>query len=146
MARNVHQYPYLARIHKEINSLFERFMETSPGVGLDLWEPPVDVFQRGDFLQVRVDLPGIDPKDVSISLRGNVLFIRGQKRPNRYPQAALICFHCMEISHGHFEKAVHLSMSVDTRNATAKLKDGVLTLTLPKAASARPRRIRVVAG
>lgn len=131
MAKNLYQYPHLARIHQEINTMFERLMESPPGVGMDMWDLPVDVFQKGEALHVRADVPGLDKKDIAVLVRGNTLIIKGQKRPTRYPKDSVMCFHCMEITHGRFEKFVRLDHSVDVRNIKARLKDGVLSIRLP---------------
>ena len=106
-------------------------MDASTGGGMDLWDPPVDIFQKGENLHLRIDLPGVERKDVSLAIRGGGLVIRGQKRSNRYPLTGPICFHCMEITHGRFEKVIHLAHTVDIRNSTARMKDGVLFLKLP---------------
>jgi len=130
MARNMQQYPHLARIHQEINTLFERFQEASTHAGMDIWDPPVDVFVKGDALHIRIDLPGVEKKDFVVSIRGNSLIVRGQKRAGHSLQGTPICFHCMEITHGKFEKTVHLSQPIDARSASAKLKDGILSIRL----------------
>ena len=144
MPKSVYQYPHLARIHQEINSLFERFLETSTGAAAGLWDPPFDVFQKGEHVHIRMDLPGVESGEISVLVRANAVFVRGTKRPTRYPQNALVCFHCMEISHGRFEKIVHMPQIVDARNTTARLKDGVLTVKLPIIRDRRGSEIVVV--
>ncbi|MEW6369003.1 MAG: Hsp20/alpha crystallin family protein [Acidobacteriota bacterium] len=143
MPKSVYQYPHLARIHQEINSLFERFLESPTGSTAGLWDPPSDVFQKGEHVFIRVDLPGIERGEISVLIRSNAVFVRGLKRPTRYPQNALVCFHCMEISHGRFEKVVHMPQIVDARNTTARLKDGVLTVKLPIIRDRRGSEIEV---
>lgn len=143
MAKNVSQYPQLARIHHEINSMFERLLESSSGVAMDMWDPAVDLFQKGDFLHLRADVPGIEPKDMTLLIRGNNLIIRGQKRPIRYPQESLLCFHCMETTHGKFEKVIRLECSIDVRGSKAKLKDGVLSVRMPIVKERRASEITI---
>lgn len=131
MAKTLHQYPHLARVHQEINEMFERLVETSGGVTMEAWDPPCDVFHKSDVVFVRMDLPGVDKKDMVVALRGNTLVIRGHKRAHRFPASSVLCFHCMETAHGRFEKIVRIETPVDVRNTTANLKDGVLTVRMP---------------
>src|SRR5579884_3382832 len=97
------------------------------------WVPPVDV----------VELPGVRPEDVQLSVEGNVLTIHGQKREPAAEPAERV--HRSERLYGEFERTFTLPASVDAAKITAAYDAGVLTVTLPKAEHARPRQIPIEA-
>ena len=96
---------------------------------------------------VKFEVPGVALDDVSMSVDGNRLVLRGEKRrpePARAPRGGR--FHCMERGYGKFKRVVHISSPVNTREAVAELQDGVLEITFPKVPNRRgaevPIRIR----
>lgn len=97
----------------------------------------------GTELTITVDLPGISKKDVELSISGDNIFIRASRTltpPNGYTA------HRRERSSFEFEQAFKLPVPVETKNAAAKLQDGVLIVTLPKSPIAQPKQIAVKAG
>ncbi len=100
---------------------------------------PVDVIDRGEEYRIEVALPGIRPEDVDVTVGGNTLTIRGQyKEP---AEAKDYLLH--ERRAGSFARSLTLPATLDAEHANAQFADGVLTLTVPKASEARPRRIQV---
>ena len=93
-----------------------------------------------DFV-VRVELPGMDKDDCEISLEGNTLLVRGEKRFET--EALNSTYHVMERAYGAFQRAIPLPRNVNIAQAEATFKNGVLTVRLPKAAPDRARRITV---
>lgn len=105
------------------------------------FEPPVDIYETEEALVVTADLPGVDAGDVQTDLRDNLLTITAPTRPVDPKWKPL---H-QEYPVGHYLRQFRLGQQIDQAKITAELKDGVLTLTLPKADHARPRRIQIQA-
>jgi HSP20 family protein len=106
------------------------------------FEPLVDIFETEEALVVRADLPGVKPEDLQTTLKDNLLVISATVQPldpKWRPAYA-------EYQVGHFIRQFRLGQQIDQGKISAQMKDGVLTLTLPKADHARPRRISVQAG
>jgi HSP20 family protein len=104
------------------------------------WTPPVDLFETADAYVVTAELPGLARGDIEIHVREGEIVLQGQ-RPG--PQVPCEQFHRVERGHGPFGRRFALPVPIDPDGTTADLKDGVLTITAPKAASSRPRRIDV---
>jgi HSP20 family protein len=97
------------------------------------WVPAVDVFNRGDDLVVRAELPGVDPeKDVEISVQDNVLRIRGERRMEEHTEGDGT--YRLESRYGSFERTVLLPRGVKESDITATYEDGILEVVVPKAA------------
>jgi HSP20 family molecular chaperone IbpA len=106
------------------------------------FEPPVDIFETEEALVVRADLPGVRPEDVQTTLKDNLLVISATVQP---PDPRWRPVYT-EYQVGHFIRQFRLGQQIDQGKISAQMKEGVLTLTLPKADHARPRRIQVQAG
>jgi HSP20 family protein len=113
------------------------FQASSPG------SFPVSVFDTDAALIFSADLPGLEEKDFSLSLAQNVLTIQGERKPRPLEGYTT---HRQERASVHFSRSFALPCRVDPERTSASLKDGVLTVTLPKAAEAKPRTIAVNAG
>lgn len=100
-----------------------------------------EVADSDDTIQVMLEVPGLDAKDFDIEVRDEILIVRGEKKLAREETRGH--YHVMERAYGQFERAIRLPTSVDDDGATAKYRAGVLTITLPKSKTARPRRIAV---
>ena len=102
--------------------------------------PPINLFDTGSSLVLKADVPGLSEKDVQVTLNGGGVFISGERKvvaPEGYSA------HRQERSHVKFSRSLTLPCAVDPEKTTATVKDGVLTLTLTKAAEAQPRQIAV---
>ena len=106
------------------------------------WMPAVDVEEREKEYSVSVDIPGVDKKDVKVSVEGNVLSIKGERKDERAEDEDGTCY-CSERRFGTFSRSFSLSKKIDTENITAKHKNGVLTITLPMAEEALEREIEI---
>ena len=105
--------------------------------------PPVDIVENGSGITVLADLPGVDPKDLSIDVDGRTLTLDA---PVTLGEAnALVSMHA-EVRSNRYRRSFELSGELDTTAIAAQMKDGVLTLRIPKAEHAKPRRIEVRAG
>lgn len=128
------RWPSLMRWH-DLPLLSGRFED----IGLRM--PNVDVIDRDDEIAVRAEVPGIDKKDLDISLSDNILTIKGQTQTEKKEEKG--DYHRHEISSSSFARSVTLPAAVDASKANAALKDGVLEITLPKLESSKRRNISV---
>ena len=130
---------------KEVDRLFDRFFELGaseiPAVGE--WEPKVDVVETKDTITVKAEVPGVDQKDITVSLQDDVLSIKGEKGEEKEEKDKR--YHRVERSYGAFARVMRLPSAVDAGKAAAAFKDGVITITLPKAPEAKGTTIPVKA-
>jgi HSP20 family protein len=103
--------------------------------------PKVDVIDRDNEILVRAELPGVDKKDVDISLANNTVTIKGSSKHQEKEEKG--DFYRCEISQGTFSRTLTLPADVDTDKAKANFKDGLLELVLPKLQAAQKRNIKV---
>lgn len=104
------------------------------------WFPPCDVMEDGDSVRIMMELPGVEPDDVRLSLENNILTIRGEKRQQQESTEGGRV-HRYERSYGTFERSFSLPNTVDAEKASAEYDNGVLTVTLQKSERMRPREI-----
>ena len=112
--------------------------------GLRDSRPPLNAYQDEDGLTVTAEVPGVRSEDLSVEAEGAVLRISGTRAA---PEGvADEQYHRRERSHGDFRRELRLPGGLDTTKIEAKVSDGVLTVHLPKAEEAKPRKIEVKAG
>lgn len=105
------------------------------------FRPAVDIREDQEAYVVYADLAGVDPKDVDIDVEKGVLTLRGERRPLH--EDAREGYHRVERVHGAFSRSFQLPESVDVEAIQAEMKNGVLTLRLPKSGKAAPRKVQV---
>jgi len=103
--------------------------------------PPVDIIEQGDTLLLVADLPGFRNEDIEVSVENRTLTLSGERKPNPAHQDAST--FRSERSHGRFSRVFALPATVDVAKIGAEFRDGILTVTLPKAEEAKPRKIEV---
>jgi HSP20 family protein len=126
-----------AQLHRELERLFGEVERTAP-----LGSSTLSFEDDGTNFVLRADVPGLTEEDLQVSVAGNTVTLRGERKvqvPEGYST------HRRERSAVSFAKSYQLPTRVDADKVTATLKHGVLTLTLPKVADARPRQISVKA-
>jgi HSP20 family protein len=127
---------------RQMDGLFEDFFgEWSLAGRAGSFVPRIDVSEDEKHVVVRAELPGVDQNEVEVSLSGGRLVISGEKKSGREEQKRN--YHLVERSYGSFSRAVDLGDAVDSERAAASYKDGVLTVTVPKAEAAKPKKISV---
>ena len=151
MGKKVHTVTGLERIELEqlrdrLSRLLAALEEAMDGFAPPLpggWTPPVDLCETEEAVMVRVELPGVEAEQIEITLTSAELRVGGEKRkPVRRRRA--LAHLCSERSYGNFCRAVPLQRwTIDARKATAELREGVLTVRLPKSAERRGRAFRV---
>ena len=122
---------------REKRELAEREERTVPG---RFYVPQADVYETEEALTVVMEMPGVDRKDVGVELKEGVLRVEGSIDFSKYGGMEPVY---TEYNVGHWARSFSLSGQVDRERIGAQLEDGVLTLTLPKTAEAKPRRIAV---
>jgi len=107
------------------------------------WRPPADIFERGDELVIRLEVPGVDKSDIDIRVEDDTLIIGGErKRDNEANEEST---YRSERRYGSFSRRYRLSKAVDAAEIKASCANGVLDVTLPKAEEAKPRKIEIKA-
>ena len=138
-------------LHRQMNRLFDDLFDTAPmaaqsgggGSGATLSAPALEVHQSDDKLEITAELPGVCQEDIDLHIEDGVLTLSGEKRSERTDQQR----GYSERSYGRFERAIALPSNVDEEACKAEFRDGVLTITLPRAAEKqRGRRIPLGAG
>jgi HSP20 family protein len=129
----------------EMDRLFDRFLEPAwKEMGtLGAWEPKVDMSETKDAVVVTAEIPGVDQKDIEVSLRDGMLTIKGEKQEEKEEKDKR--FHRVERSYGAFMRAVQLPAAVDASKVSAAFKNGVVTVTVPKTAESKGTTIPVKA-
>ncbi len=134
----------LWNMQREINRVFDHFMGGSQddgSLGLSMWTPAVDIVERENEYEVKIELPGVSKDDVKITLESNVLTIRGEKKQEKEEKSENL--HRVERSYGSFQRSFTLPTTVKSEKIDARYSDGILVITLPKAEEAKPKQIEV---
>lgn len=105
------------------------------------WSPAVDIVESENDLTLRMDVPGIELKDIDINLENDTLTVKGERRFESSDNSR--GYHRIERSYGAFARSFTLPNTVDTEKVRADYKNGVLSITLPKKEVAKPRTIKV---
>jgi HSP20 family protein len=132
-------------LHGRMDRLFDDFFR---GPRLVPWESaelafPLDVYETEDSLVVKAPLPGVRPEDVDISITGDILTIKGESKSEQ--EVKRENYHRRELRYGSFCRSVALPTQVEHDKAEASFEQGILTVTLPKTAEAKPKTIKVKA-
>jgi HSP20 family protein len=135
----------LDHFRRDFDDLFNRMLggqtQQHPGGGGALTVPPIETFVEDNNLVIRADLPGIDPKDVEVSLTGNDLVIRGS-RENRTEEKDRGYIH-REVTYGRFERQITLPDGVKSDQIKAAYRNGVLELRIPLPEKASSRKVPI---
>ncbi len=105
------------------------------------WAPPIDVYETEDRYVITAEVPGLAREQIELAVQDNRLMIRGTRSAG-IAESANRRYHQVERGHGSFERTFRFADPVEDERITADLRDGVLTITLPKIATP-PRRIQV---
>lgn len=136
----------LMNLREEMNRLAGGYFGNAPGAWVarpfaaPAAFPAFNVWESGEELFAEAEVPGLKAEDLDISVMGNDLTVRG-RRGGQLPEGAVA--HRQERGNGEFTRVLRLPIEVDPGKVEASLKDGVLLIKLPKAESARPKKIKV---
>lgn len=141
----IHPFNLIEDLQSDLNRFFDSsLMNLSRDISEpnnNHWLPSTDIHDLADKLVIKSDLPGLDKNDIDVSIQGNTLFIRGEKKHEEKVQDS--GFLRSERYFGHFERALPLSNDIDTTKIDAQYKNGVLSITIPKKEEARPKQISI---
>jgi HSP20 family protein len=145
MLNNVTRWnPAVAYLNREpFARLFENFLNDAQGeeVSNRNWVPPVDIQETEEGYRLQAELPGLTKEDIDITLENNVLRLAGERKFER--DARKESFHRVERTYGTFSRAFALPQQVNAEGVQAGFENGVLTILVPKAEQAKPRKISI---
>ena len=134
----------LDKMRGEMDRLWDAFFEGRPRKNTmegGEWLPSVDVSETKNDLVVKAELPGMDPKDIDISLSDGLLTIRGEKKQEKEEKEEN--YHFIERSYGSFTRSVQLPREVKRENISASYKNGILKVVLPKSEEAKTKEVKI---
>jgi HSP20 family protein len=127
-----------------LNRALDEALAGGWSTGRSSWVPAMDIAERADHYSIQVDLPGVSPSDVELNFEQSVLTLRGSKASSLDAKTEEeYRLHARERVSGAFERSLRLPDSVDAEHIEAHFAHGVLTITIPKAKAAQPRRITI---
>ncbi|HEU5335149.1 MAG TPA: Hsp20/alpha crystallin family protein [Terriglobales bacterium] len=136
----------LSTIQDRMNRLFQDAYSPTREEGLSTaaFAPPADVYEDENHVTLKLEIPGIDEKDLDIRVENNNLIIRGERKFEKEEKEEN--FRRVERQYGTFVRSFTLPNTVDTDNINANYDKGVLTITMAKRAEAKPKQIQVGSG
>ena len=130
-------------LREAMNQLFDDSFTRPMGMSAVSAIPAVDMYEENDQVVVKAALPGLKAEDVQISVTADLLTLRGEFKSAEQPKGAT--YHLREYRYGVFERTLRLPGEVQTDKAKADFENGILTISLPKAESLKPRTISIKA-
>ena len=133
----------LDSLRKEMDSLWNRFFGERPFTRpfTEEWAPSVDISETEDKLLIKAELPGLEAKDVDVSISGDLLTIKGEKEKEKEEKDEH--HYRAERYYGSFQRSFQLSTSVQADKVEATFDKGVLKVTLPKVEEAKKKQIEI---
>ncbi len=142
------RYDPFMKLQKDLDKLFRLPFDLPnllEGEGEDLgvseWYPRMDVVEKDKEILVKMDLPGMEEKNINISVEGNILTISGERKMEKKEEREN--YHRIERLYGEFSRSLTLPNSVEVDKINAKYKNGVLEVSLPKKEEAKPKKISI---
>jgi HSP20 family protein len=140
----------MRQLSDELDQLFESFFyplsargqrrqERAPA----LWVPEVEVTQQGNELRIRVDLPGVSKENINVEIHEQIVVIQGERREERTEEDQRGGARIMERRYGTFYRAIPLPDGAEAEKAEARMKDGVLEITIPVSEDSSPRKVEI---
>jgi HSP20 family protein len=134
----------LTTLRQEMNRVFERFFDEGP---LRVWErafePAVEVADTPEAVIVKAQVPGVPKDNIQVSMTDNAMILKGEMKEEEKKEDKN--YYRREWRYGAFERTIPLPVAVQAEKVTADLKDGVLTVTLPKREAAKAKQIPIKA-
>ncbi len=135
----------LSAIQERMNQIFEDALSRNrgreEGLRQGMWTPAVDIYENTDSVVVKAELPGVEKDQISVEVKDGILSLRGERKFEKEIKEE--SYHRIERMYGSFQRSFSLPVSVDQEKVTAKFKDGVLEVKLPKKEQAKPKQIKV---
>ena len=135
----------ITTLQDRMNQLFGNFLERGygreEGLGTGVWMPAVDIYETKDAICVRAELPGMDKEAIGVEVKDGVLTLLGERKFEKEVKEE--SYHRIERLYGTFHRSFTLPSSVDGEKVTARMKEGVLQVDLPKKEQAKPKQIKI---
>jgi HSP20 family protein len=134
---------------EDVERRFEDLLPSLPALWRRLpswrmeWEPAIDVIERDDRFVVKAELPGMKEKDIDVSVVGNRLVLRGERKAES--EVKKEDYYYSERSYGSFARSIDIPSDVDARKIEANYDDGVLEINLPKTPGIKPKKVSISA-
>ena len=130
------------RVDRELDRFFGNWFAPFEVFRTDeVLAPSLDVEETENEVVVKAELPGLTDKDIDVSVVDDTLTIKGEKKHDKEEKGKH--YHLVERRYGSFQRCVRLPSSVNSKKASARFKDGVLEITLPKSEEAKPKKIEI---
>jgi len=139
-AESFNPFELVSDLQGEMNRIFNRSLTRRDGYG-DVFAPSIEVREEADKFTLHADLPGLKKEDFNISVQGNQLILKGERKSEKESKEK--GYFYSERYYGAFSRAFEFPTEIETDKVKAAYKDGVLELTLPKAESAKPKQIQI---
>ena len=135
----------LAQLQDRVNRLFQESAQgREEGFDTASFVPPVDIYADEHNIVLKVEVPGIDQKDLDVRIENNTITIRGERKFEKETKEEN--YHRVERRYGSFQRSFGLPNTVNSENVTADYDNGILKVTLAKRAEAKPKQIKVNVG
>lgn len=128
------------RFNHLFNDTFARFFGDE-ALASRTWAPAVDVYETDHKLVLKVELPGVDPKNVEVRIEDNTLYLKGERKLEN--EVKEDDYRRIERTYGSFTRTFALPSSIDAEKVSAEYKDGILNLTIAKREEAKPKTIKI---
>jgi HSP20 family protein len=142
--RELSPFREFERMRREMDRLWDSFFEGGlrrRPEEVREWFPALDLAETKNEIVVKAEVPGLDPKDIDISLSEGILTIKGEKKQEKEEKEEN--YHLIERSYGSFTRSVHLPREVQSDKISAAYKNGVLKVTLPKSEEAKKKEVKI---
>jgi HSP20 family protein len=135
----------LSGIQEKMNQLFEDTFSRTRGrdetLGKGMWTPAVDIYENEEAVVVKAEIPGVERDQISVETKDGILTLHGERKFEKEVKEEN--YHRIERAYGTFHRSFSLPSSIEQEKISAKFKDGVLEVTLPKKERAKPKQIKV---
>lgn len=132
----------LVTLRDDMDRFFNSFFGRSPGDNYEgVWAPVVDIEEDKDSFIVKAELPGMKKEDIKISVRGNILSLVGERKYGSEEKNKT--YHRIERAYGKFVRTITLPTEVENDKIKAAYQDGILTITLPKPETMKPKEVEI---
>jgi len=135
----------LKRLYSRVERLYsvlEEALEIEASESFNTFSPTIDLCETGDSVIVSVELPGINPEEIDLTVTAKHICIEGHKRYSPHTEKAISHF-CCERQYGKFRRKINLRWAINIGNVSAELKNGTLSIVLPKLVDRRGKAIKV---
>lgn len=131
----------LTTLRDQMDRMWERFFKEGMEPFGGEWVPSLDVSETKNDIVVKAEVPGMNPKDIDISLTGDLLTIKGEKKQEREEKDEN--YHRVERSYGAFTRSVRLPQEVKSDKVKADYRNGILKVTMPKSDAAKKKAVKI---